>query len=480
MYDLIVIGDDLSSHVAAACASQKGLHTLLISEGGLGGLQLIGDFIFNIDPTPLSGLGPDQLGLSVLAELGIAPPEDHATAINPAFQIILPDHRIDFCNNLDALLSELAREFPEAITDIEEFYSMAVDTSSVFQDWLAENPLVQPQTLKEYFSYVKIFPYIFRYKFGAAKFDKILSQDASLEKVWEAQQALLSFNIDDLFSFASAFQYCTPLRGISYFPQGKQFLFNALIEKLESGKGSYLSNCQISSISRPGTIELEMKAPDGTISKVSGRNLIISTKSDKLSFLKLKHKHINFSDWVRPAKIAYYPFTIFLGVADQCLPEQITRHIAVVTDVTRDLYDNNLIILETSLPEKDKPRALGKASLSATVYLADREENWTWDALKREAGSILERLEVFLPFLKENIELADIDKSIDISLDYRKVLSPKYKVRSAFWTSFAAKSCKTRFNNVFLTGASLVTDAGFDSEIISGRNAVQQVMNKRK
>jgi len=39
---------------------------------------------------------------------------------------------------------------------------------------------------------------------------------------------------------------------------------------------------------------------------------------------------------------------------------------------------------------------------------------------------------VFFPFLKDNIDLCDIDKSIDISLNYRKVLSPKYKVRNAF------------------------------------------------
>ncbi|MCK7477670.1 MAG: hypothetical protein M0C28_09520 [Candidatus Moduliflexus flocculans] len=480
MYDLIVIGDDLSSHVSAAYASQNGLHTLLIAESGLGGLQLIGDFVFNIDPTPLSGLGPDQPGLSILTELGIAIPETHSTSINPAFQVILPDHRIDFYNDLGALKSELAREFPHLETDISAFYNAVTDASSIFQEWITEHPQIQPQSLKEYFSYLKIFPYIFRYKFGAAKFDKILSQDESLEKVWEAQQALLSLNNDDLFSFASAFQYSAPLRGVSYFPQGKQFLFNALVEKLESNKGLSLSNHQILAIIRNKTIDLEIKAPDNTTSKVSGLHLIVSTKSDKLSMLRGSHRHINFSDWLRPAKIAYYPFTIFLGIAEKCLPEQMSRHIAVVTDVTKDIYDNNLIILETSLPDKDKSLAHAKTSLTATVYLPDIEANWTIAALKHEATSILERLEVVLPFLKENIELCNIDKSIDISLDYRKVLSPKYKVRNAFFTSFAAKSNKTRFDNVFLTGASLLSDAGFDAEIISGKNAALQVMKKRK
>lgn len=478
MYDLIVIGDDLASHVSAACAGQNGLHTLLIAESGLGGLQLIDDFVFNIDATPLSGLGPDQLGLSILAELGILLPENHTASINPAYQIILPDHRINFFNDADSLKTELAREFPNLAEDISAYYDMAIDASSVFQNWIAAHPQIQPQNLKEYFEYLKIYPDVFKYKYGVIAFDKILSQDASLEKVWEAQQALLSLNIDDLFSFASCFQYCAPLRGVSCFPSGKQFLFNALIGKLESNKGLYLNSYQVASISGNKTIELEMKTPDDKISKASGHNLIISTKSDKLSMIQGRYKHLNLSDWIRPAKVAYYPFTIFLGVPEKCLPEQIARHIAVVTDITKDLYDNNLIILETSLPEKDQGLSSGMTSLSATVYLPEGKAYWTPDALYREADSILERLEGFLPFLKDNIALNNTDKSIDITMNYRGVLNPIHNVRNAFFTSFAAKSNKTRFKNVFLTGASLLADVGFDAEIISGRNAALQVMKK--
>ncbi|PKN20703.1 MAG: hypothetical protein CVU71_02660 [Deltaproteobacteria bacterium HGW-Deltaproteobacteria-6] len=480
MYDLIVIGDDLASHIAAAYASQKGINTLLVSESGQGGLQLIDDFVFNIDPAPMTGLGPDQQGLSILGEMGIAIPDHHADSINPAFQIILPDHRIDFYNNLSSLTAELAREFPDWDTDITDFYNMLSDASSIFQNWTAEHQQIQPQTLKEYFSYLKLFPDIIKYKYGAVKFDKVLSQDPSLEKVWEAQQALLSGNIDDLLSFTSAFQYSAPVRGVSYFPQGKQFLFNALVEKLESNKGLYLSSHHINSVIRNKNIDMELKAPDGTISKVSGLDLIISTKSDKLPLLRGTHKYMNLSDWLRPAKVVYYPFTIFLGVAAKCLPEQLARHIAVVTDVHKDIYDDNLIILETSPPENDKSLTAARTSLTATVYLPDIEDNWTRDALLRESNSILDRLEGLLPFLKDNIELSDIDKSIDISLDYRKILTPKYKVRNAFFTSFATKTNKTRFNNIFLTGSSLMTDAGFEAEIISGKYSALQIINKRK
>ena len=54
MYGLIVIGDDLSSHVAAAIASRYGINTALLSESEIGEeVSLDGDFVFNIDPTPI-------------------------------------------------------------------------------------------------------------------------------------------------------------------------------------------------------------------------------------------------------------------------------------------------------------------------------------------------------------------------------------------------------------------------------------------
>lgn len=478
MYDLIVIGDDLSSHVAAAYASQNGMNTLLIAENGLGGLQLIGDFIFPVDPTPITGLEHQQLGRDILSELEVAWPEAESTSINPAYQIILPEHRIDFFNSPDALFSELAREFPEYDENIREFYNIAQDASSALHNWMSAHPQIQPCNIQEYVSYLRIFPYVFRYKFGAVKFDKILSQNPALEKVWEAQYVLLASNQSDMFSFGSAFQYCAPLRGVSCFAQGKQFLFNELIKKIESCKGLYLNQHEVLSISNGKTIDLDVKAKDGSTSKVSGLNLIISTKSDKVA--RLSDKPLNFSDKMRPAKISYYPFTLFLGIARKCLPEQIASHIAVVSDINKGLFDDNLIILETGLPDKNRQTGDAKASLTATVFLSPDPENWTWDALKNKANNMLARLEFFLPFLKDSIELNNMDQSIDISLACRNVVTPKYEVRNALFTSFAAKSNKTRFSNIFLTGASLLSDAGFDAEILSGKNAALQVINKRK
>ena len=113
-------------------------------------------------------------------------------------------------------------------------------------------------------------------------------------------------------------------------------------------------------------------------------------------------------------------------------------------------------------------------------FLPDNQDIWSRDNLIQTANSMIVRLEYFLPFLKENIEFFDIEESINISQKQRDVVNSKYQIRNALITGFAAKDNKTRFRNIYLTGASLVADAGFEGEIISGINAAMRVTVNRK
>lgn len=478
-YDLIVIGDDLSSHVAAAYASHCGLSTLLIAQTGLGGLHLIGDFVFHLDPTPMNGLGPNQCGRKILEEMGIELPAGEEDPMNPAYQVLLPGHRLDFCNTPDDLLSELCREFPDLEAEFRAFYEAASDAAAVFEAWLDKHPRLQPATTREYLDYLKIFPHIFRYKFNAVRFDKVLTAHPLVEKVWEAQQALCSFNLHDLFSFASAKFNCTPFEGITSFSQGKQYLFNELIKKLEVSGGLYLSSCRISSLNPGKPAGVELFTADGTTSHLSAQNLIVSTKADAMSYLFESKTYSSLADRLRPARILFYPFTLFFGIERNCLPEKLARHAAVVPDVNKDLSDHNLIILDTPQAASNGQFSDGKTAMSATVFLPDNEAAWQVDALKNEADQILEKLDAFFPFLRDAVLLSSLDQSIDLSKACRSILSPKYFIRNAALTSFAAKTHQTRFDHIFLSGASLMTDAGFAAEFITGKNAVRSVLRKR-
>ena len=478
MYDLIVIGDDLSSHVAAAVASRNGSNTALLSESGIGEeICLSGDLVFNVDPTPMTGFGVNQTGISLLEKLDIS---IESNLLNPAYQVILPEHRIDFFNDKESLVKEMIREFPELSGEINSFYDAVVKNSTIVDKWLRDHPFIQPNSFKDYVDYLKITPYLIKYKYDNIKLKQIMFRNASFKKVMEAQQALLSFKTNNQNSIFSHFQYSAPLRGIYYFSQGKQELLNSLIKKIESTNGLYLNNCEVLSIKKGELIEVTYNDKDGVASKIEADNLIVSTKWQNMHLLIERKKKLNFDDLIRPVKVSYYPFTIHLGIRQKSIPEKMARHVAVISDVNKHIYDDNLIILELSAPEDEKTTSTAKSLLSATVLLPDDQMTWSKENLTANARSIIERLEFFLPFLKENIEFFDIKESINISQKQRFVVNAKYQLQNSFISGFAAKSNKTRFGNIYLTGASLLTDAGFEGEIISGINAAARVAGKRK
>lgn len=481
MYDLIVIGDDLSSHVAAAVASHYGLSTTLVAESGIGDTFIINDFVFNIDPTPINGLGANQTLLSLFTELDMPLIECDSYLLNPAYQVILPQHRIEFFHDKESLIKEIIREFPQLETEINKYYDSTIEYSAVFSQWLRKHPFIQIHNIKDFCNFLGMLPNLIAHKFKTKKFKQLLKNNSYLQKIWEAQHALLSFNTDNQFSFSSNFLYSAPLRGIFYFQQGKQIIFNSLIRKLEASGGLYLSRCEITAIENDRLFSVNITDKEGTVSKITAKKMIVSSKWNGMPLLIGRKKDITFADWTRPVKTAYYPFTIHLGIPLKCLPEKTAEHIAVVCDANKNIYDdNNLIILQLGIPNQNDGSLSDKIPLTATVFLPNNDEIWNRESLKSQSESIIDRLEFFLPFLKENIQQFDIDKSIDLCNESRRIVNPKYRVRNSFFSGFAAKNNKTRFRNIYLCGASLLTDAGFEGEIISGINAASKVFVANK
>ncbi len=112
MYDTIVVGNDVSSLIAATMISHHGKKTVLLSEGDNQYVYTESGYTFPIEPFPLTGFGPEQTCTRLFLSLGAQCEEiPDPRLLNPSFQIILPDHRIDFFNDKEKLLKEMEREF---------------------------------------------------------------------------------------------------------------------------------------------------------------------------------------------------------------------------------------------------------------------------------------------------------------------------------------------------------------------------------
>ena len=110
MYDVIIIGNDISSLTAAWQAAQRGLRTVLISDLKSSLQFTLQDYTFDTVPLPWPLLPEIVPGLCPVASAT----QSYTLSASP-LQIIFPDHRVDLCGGLYDQIRELAREFPRTL-----------------------------------------------------------------------------------------------------------------------------------------------------------------------------------------------------------------------------------------------------------------------------------------------------------------------------------------------------------------------------
>jgi hypothetical protein len=143
----------------------------------------------------------------------------------------------------------------------------------------------------------------------------------------------------------------------------------------------------------------------------------------------------------------------------------------VVRDGNDIMTDQDLVFLETSLPGETARAPEGRRAITATVFLADSPLRLNDQELKEAATNIINSLEGFLPFLRENIDYLHVEKSIAFSRRYQEMVNRKYRTRRRPFLGMITLSPRTRLPNVLLTGGILRAGLGFEGEIIAGMDA---------
>ncbi len=480
MHDLMVIGDDLSSYIAAAVAVKFGLNTVHLTEHNLKEIS-INDIFFNADPSPITGFGDSQSAISLFNELGINIDRGDLCHLNPCYQVILPDHRVDFYPQKNDLIAELVREFPHKTKRIKSFYKSVQKDSDFLQKWVSAHPFFRLTGFKQYFNYLKLFFKLLAFDWKTNKFRRALLDDPSVLKIHEAQLAFLSSDVEARESLSSSYHLSTPWRGTFSFPRGKTYLFETLRDFFKKAGGAYMTDCRVLSLRKTNCVEAELMDERGLTSQISAKYLIISNKSEALGVFYRKNKKIKTGKWLKRAKPTHYPFTLHFFIPERCLPEKMAQHVILIPNTTNNIFEGNMIILGVNNPDKEKRSTQGKILLTVTLFLPADQDHWKKENLKKVADNAIARLDDFLPFLAENMKFYDINKSIDISIKYRNIANAKYMVKKSFFTGFSAQKNKTSVKSVYLNGASLFTDMGcFEGEIISGMYAVYSVLKTEK
>ena len=134
-YDVVILGTGLSGLLAAALLARRGRHVLVLEEedtpGGLSCQTIRNKFTFLRGPALFLGFERDGLYDRLFMELGLSLTslKREGTLFQtpyPAFQLVLPNHRMNFYQDPAGLFEELTREFPDNRIQIQSFF-MEVD-----------------------------------------------------------------------------------------------------------------------------------------------------------------------------------------------------------------------------------------------------------------------------------------------------------------------------------------------------------------
>ncbi len=479
MHDLMVLGDDISSYVAAAVGIKVGLKTIHITDNSLKSLSR-NDIFFIAGTTPITGFGDGEIANYLLKELNIEL-EDILSPLKLAYQVILPEHRVDFFSSKKDMLNDLVREFPQKKKEIFSFYNETEKTSQFFKNWFNDYPFFQVNNFKQYFNYVGLIINLIKFKSKNNKFRRILFTEPSLRKTFEAQLAFLSPNIDAFQLLSSAYLLSTPQRGIYHSFKIEAGVMEALLDFFKKAGGKYSDNYKLLSIRKTKYIEAEVIDGEGVISRIPAKFLIISNKSNGMNLFYKKRGNINTNRWLKRIKVTHYPLLLHFILKRECLPEKISQYALVINDIDKDIYDDNLIILGISSLNRSQLTSQEKVLLTATVFLPADHESWKRENLLFVANSVVNKLADYFPFFNKGIEFFDPHKSIDFSIKYRSIINPKYKMKKSWFSGFSVQNNRTPLKNVYICGSFLFSDLScWEGEIVSGMYAVYHLLKERK
>ena len=469
MYDTLVLGNDPGSLVAAVTLANRGRKTLLIT-GDAPQSYTASGYTFDIDPFPWTGFNRGHAFRQFVSHLGI--PQDDLPQ-NPMLQIIFPDHRVELRGTAQWDSKEVAREFPGSASEINSFYNSLTRCGSFVSGLIDKGFHLRASTLKEYTRRLACAPSIAIRKRAFATHLNKIRQSPSLNKMLDAQVLLLS-HLDPraVSPFACARILGDAMQGLTFYGEGKDVMVKRLLTKFEADGGD-IEKRPFSTFETERVIKVGIKTDSGTVPTVYGRNLIISTCSEEFVSLIENTKQLS-SLKKRYGKIrpSLHPFTLYLGVDDRCIPEQMESYVSVIAEETGPIAEGNMLFLETSEEGNALRAPEGKRAITITAFLSQPPSESTHADLEKTAKIMLKNLEVFLPFLKDNIEYFNLSDSITMSREHRGIPGPRYHTKNPF-TGMALLDNRTPLKNVFLTGNLVSPGLGFEGEIFSGIHAAQ-------
>jgi phytoene dehydrogenase-like protein len=387
-YDVVVLGSDLAATVGAAVLAHRGF-SVLVAGVPVEERYAIGPY--SLPRAPLAFVGIETPTLKrVVAELNLVQLLRRRLEPNrPAYQLLLPDHRLDVGDDFPR---EIQRELPEAQQAFETAAARASDVSAALESILAQELILPPDGFWDRRDANRVAA-----KLPAADEDVLAAlPDRHPLRIAYTMPATFAAGWSDPGAVALARLGDLHRRGTFRLDGGREGLRNLLLERLKTHSGEVRPELQPSSIviKRGKVAGVTFEGRNDT---VGCSHVFCGMGADRVAQLvsaggEKPGRRLTEAAQIAPA---YHRYLIHFVAPLDALPDALARLAYSVSDLNAPLDGANALALHLA-------DGYGQHAVLSVEALAKDTSPAGLSTLRKE---IRARLDALMPFVERHLLL---------------------------------------------------------------------------
>lgn len=402
-YDVVVLGGALPSLAAGALLARRGFRVTVVGHGALAGSYTHDGLTLRRTLTSVCVTDTPAFR-RVFAELALLPAaRRRVTPLAPAWQAVMPRHRVDVHAASEPMLAEFVREFPELQRPMEDFALAAERANAAADALFGEDLRWPPQGFWERRTAQK---HLRGTGFGdEPESGDILSEFApthpfrvTMEAQLRAQSAL---DPSQLSPFARARLHGLGLRAATLADGDLDGLRAMLEEKVQQHGGDLrLRDRADRVVTRGGGVTAVRLA--GTDEEIGCAFVVSSLEAVELLRLAGETAPRAIAARLQGTTPAFYRYVLNAALPAEAVPVGMGRRVFAVASPLRPLVEENLVALELGPADGH-----GRVVLTASALLPRTSVEEGSAYLEQVRERVLQRVREVVPFFDRNVLLID-------------------------------------------------------------------------
>ena len=468
LFDVTILGANLSGLVTAALLVKRGFNVLVVDlESEKREIKKDG-YTLKRFPSLFFGFGPNQIFTDIFSELGIPVLEKRKFAIaEPAYQIVLPQNRIDVFQGREKLFKILEREFPTQATLMMSFYNDIDNYASAIRSFLSRDIIYPPSSFREGMRARRAAKQVisaFKDK-GDPDYHTFLDSfqmSGPARAFIDSQTQFLSQVYPDYTTiYYASYVLGWTNNGIFKADGGIKALEDICKERISSYRGAFHHSQGIEEIDF-GKI-CGIKFPE-VREKIKTKHILYTGNPEE--FMKAhapKHFKGNLKEMMAIDEPSCHTFTLYLGLDEHVVPVGMEENVIVVENPNKELLNGNCIFLRLSHSGDTGFAPKGKRLLSATMKVKPDGAEMTVMETQKISEDATQTILRMIPFLDRYLDFVALEESFALyQAERRESFRPTVDPDDKFGVAFLPN--RTPHKQILYTGNGILPGLGIEGE----------------